>query len=49
MNVEGRSRQGKPRRRSMDCVQEDLAQKQLRKRDAGDRQRLKAMARKSDS
>ena len=43
MEVEGRRRRGRPRRRLLDCLKEDLEEKQLRVQDAADWQRWRAM------
>ena len=48
MRVGGRRKRGRPRRRWMDCIQEDLRQKGLTSGDAADRQRWKIMARNGD-
>ena len=36
MEVEGRRTRGRLRRRSMNCIQDDLAEKRLRERDKAD-------------
>ena len=48
MVVEGRRRPGRARRRWMDCVKEDLVENRLRKEDANDRKRWKALTRNDD-
>ena len=48
MEVEGRRARGRPRRRWMDCVLEDLATKRLRRRGVADRRRWRDMTRNSD-
>ena len=44
--VEGKRRRGKPCRRWMECVKEDLAEKGLVVQDAADRQRWRTMTKK---
>ena len=48
LEVEGRRRRGRPRRRWMDCVREDMAEKGLAERDAADRQRWRTMTSNGD-
>ena len=48
MKVEGRRKQGRPRRKWMDYVREDLEEKQLRTEDAADRLRWKRMTTNCD-
>ena len=48
MKVEGRRKQGQPRRKWMDCVREDLEENQLRTEDAADRLRWKHVAANGD-
>ena len=48
MVVEGKRKSGRPRRRWMDCVKEDLMEKRLRERDAADRQRWRVMTKNDD-
>ena len=48
MEVEGRRRQGRPRRRWLDCVKEDLAEKRLGVQDAANRERWKRLTKNGD-
>ena len=48
MKVEGKRRQGRPRRRWMDCVKKDMMEKRLGEQDAADRQRWRSMTANSD-
>lgn len=48
MEVDGRRRRGRPRRRWKDCVWEDLREKGLEEGDAADRQRWKSMTSNGD-
>ena len=48
MELGGRRARGRPKRRWMDCVLEDMAQKRLRRRDVADRRRWNEVTRNSD-
>ena len=48
MEVTGRRRRGRPERRWMDCVREDMKEKNLEERDVKDRNKWKTLIKNGD-